>query len=55
MIISRAPFRASFCGGLLLFYVPTTQAKINVRKALKELTGLPFELDQVGCSIVFIE
>ena len=42
-------------GGFLLFYVPTAEAKANVRKALKGLTELPFELDQAGCSIIFME
>jgi D-glycero-alpha-D-manno-heptose-7-phosphate kinase len=42
-------------GGFLLFYVPTAEARANVRKALKGLAGLPFELDQAGCSIIFME
>jgi D-glycero-alpha-D-manno-heptose-7-phosphate kinase len=42
-------------GGFLLFYVPTAEAKTNVRKALNTLVELPFELDQAGCSIIFME
>jgi len=42
-------------GGFLLFYVPTAEARANVRKALKGLAELPFELDQAGCSIIFME
>jgi D-glycero-alpha-D-manno-heptose-7-phosphate kinase len=43
-------------GGFLLFYVPTEEAKKSVRAALsKGLTEMPFELDQAGCSIIFME
>ena len=42
-------------GGFLLFYVPTDAAKKDVRAALRGLTEMPFELDQAGCSIIFME
>jgi D-glycero-alpha-D-manno-heptose-7-phosphate kinase len=42
-------------GGFLLFYVPTDAAKKSVRAALRGLTEMPFELDQAGCSIIFME
>jgi D-glycero-alpha-D-manno-heptose-7-phosphate kinase len=42
-------------GGFLLFYVPSEEAKKSVRAALKGLTEMPFELDQAGCSIIFME
>lgn len=42
-------------GGFLLFYVPTEGAKASVREALSGLKEMPFELDQAGCSIIFME
>jgi D-glycero-alpha-D-manno-heptose-7-phosphate kinase len=42
-------------GGFLLFYVPTEEGKEGVRKALSDLKEMPFELDQAGCSIIFME
>ena len=42
-------------GGFLLFYVNTESKKTAVRKALNYLTEMPFELDQAGCSIIFME
>jgi D-glycero-alpha-D-manno-heptose-7-phosphate kinase len=42
-------------GGFLLFYVPSEEAKAKVRKALGDLTEMKFELDQAGCSIIFME
>lgn len=42
-------------GGFLLFYVNTESKKAAVRKALNDLTEMPFELDQAGCSIIFME
>ncbi len=42
-------------GGFLLFYVPTEQAKLEVRKALSGYQEMPFELDQSGASIIFME
>jgi len=42
-------------GGFLLFYVNTEAKKAAVRKALNYLTEMPFELDQAGCSIIFME
>lgn len=42
-------------GGFLLFYVPTEDRKASVRKALSRLKEMPFELDQAGCSIIFME
>jgi D-glycero-alpha-D-manno-heptose-7-phosphate kinase len=42
-------------GGFLLFYVPTAEAKKSVREALGGLTEMAFELDQAGCSIIFME
>lgn len=40
-------------GGFLLFYVPTQEAKENVRKAFKDYKELPFELDNSGVSIIY--
>ena len=42
-------------GGFLLFYVPTPEAKAKVRLALSNMTEMAFELDQAGCSIIFME
>ncbi len=42
-------------GGFLLFYVDDPAKKASVRKALAPLTEMPFELDQAGCSIIFME
>jgi D-glycero-alpha-D-manno-heptose-7-phosphate kinase len=42
-------------GGFLLFYVPSEEGKQGVRKALSNLKEMPFELDQAGCSIIFME
>jgi D-glycero-alpha-D-manno-heptose-7-phosphate kinase len=42
-------------GGFLLFYVPEAEAKARVRLALSDLKEMPFELDQAGCSIIFME
>lgn len=42
-------------GGFLLFYVPTEKAKAEVRKALSGYQEMPFELDQSGASIIFME
>ena len=42
-------------GGFLLFYVPNEAAKAGVRAALADLKEMPFELDQAGCSIIFME
>ena len=42
-------------GGFLLFYVPSAEGKIGVRQALSSLKEMPFELDQAGCSIIFME
>jgi D-glycero-alpha-D-manno-heptose-7-phosphate kinase len=42
-------------GGFLLFYVPTPEAKAKVRLALSDMTEMAFELDQAGCSIIFME
>jgi D-glycero-alpha-D-manno-heptose-7-phosphate kinase len=42
-------------GGFLLFYVPSEEGKSNVRSALKDLKEMRFELDQAGCSIIFME
>ncbi|MCR4561739.1 MAG: GHMP kinase [Bacilli bacterium] len=42
-------------GGFLLFYVPTEEAKAEVRRNLSYLTEMKFELDQAGCSIIFTE
>ncbi len=41
-------------GGFLLFYVPSEETKTNVRKALSDLTEMPFELDNSGSSIIFV-
>jgi D-glycero-alpha-D-manno-heptose-7-phosphate kinase len=42
-------------GGFLLFYVPSEERRASVRKALTSLKEMPFELDQAGCSIIFME
>ncbi|MCH3909417.1 MAG: GHMP kinase [Bacilli bacterium] len=42
-------------GGFLLFYVPTEAKREAVRKSLSYLTEMKFELDQAGCSIIFME
>lgn len=42
-------------GGFLLFYVPTEEAKAKVRKALYPYQEMPFELDQSGVSIIFMD
>lgn len=42
-------------GGFLLFYVPNDCDRKNVREALKDLKEMTFELDQSGCSIIFME
>lgn len=42
-------------GGFLLFYVPNEEAKQRVRTALSPLSEMSFELDQAGCSIIFME
>ena len=42
-------------GGFLLFYVNSDEKKDAVRKALSNLKEMPFELDQAGCSIIFME
>ena len=42
-------------GGFLLFYVDSDEKKEAVRKALSNLKEMPFELDQAGCSIIFME
>ncbi len=42
-------------GGFLLFYVPTEEGRRNVRKALSSYQEMPFELDQSGVSIIFMD
>jgi D-glycero-alpha-D-manno-heptose-7-phosphate kinase len=42
-------------GGFLLFYVPEEKNKENVRKSLSNLKEMPFELDQAGCGIIFMD
>jgi len=42
-------------GGFLLFYCKNDAAKAGVRKALNDLKEMPFELDQAGCSIIFMD
>lgn len=42
-------------GGFLLFYVPTEEGRNNVRKALSSYQEMPFELDQSGVSIIFMD
>lgn len=42
-------------GGFLLFYVNTPEKRESVRNALSNLKEMPFELDQAGCSIIFME
>lgn len=42
-------------GGFLLFYAEGEERKASVRHALSYLTEMPFELDQAGCSIIFME
>jgi D-glycero-alpha-D-manno-heptose-7-phosphate kinase len=42
-------------GGFLLFYVPSEEAKQKVRATLSPLSEMSFELDQAGCSIIFME
>lgn len=42
-------------GGFLLFYVPSEEAKQRVRKALTGYQEMPFELDQSGASIIFMD
>lgn len=42
-------------GGFLLFYVPGEKNKENVRKSLSNLKEMPFELDQAGCGIIFMD
>lgn len=42
-------------GGFLLFYCPTRESRAAVKEALKDLKELPFEMDQAGCSIIFMD
>lgn len=42
-------------GGFLLFYAPDEARRASVRAALAGLSEMPFELDQAGCSIIFME
>jgi D-glycero-alpha-D-manno-heptose-7-phosphate kinase len=42
-------------GGFLLFYVPGEKNKESVRKSLSNLKEMPFELDQAGCGIIFMD
>jgi D-glycero-alpha-D-manno-heptose-7-phosphate kinase len=42
-------------GGFLLFYCKNDAAKAGVRKELSYLKEMPFELDQAGCSIIFMD
>ncbi len=42
-------------GGFLMFYVPTEGAKAKIREALSGYQEMPFELDQSGASIIFME
>ncbi len=42
-------------GGFLMFYVPNETAKAKVRKVLSGYQEMPFEFDQSGASIIFME
>jgi len=42
-------------GGFLLFYCPTAEIRENVRKALKNLLEITFEIDTTGVSTLFAE
>lgn len=42
-------------GGFLLFYAKEQSDKERIREALSDLEEMKFELDQAGCSIVFME
>lgn len=42
-------------GGFLLFYVTGEDKKNSVRKALSDLREMEFEIDQAGCSVIFME
>lgn len=42
-------------GGFLLFYCPSEEIRIKTRLALHDLKELPFELDNAGASIIFMD
>lgn len=42
-------------GGFLLFYVPDSSKRAQIRAALHDLKEMPFELDQSGVSIIYTE
>ena len=41
--------------GFMIFYVPTDEARQNVRTALADLREMDFEMDNSGASIVFVD
>jgi D-glycero-alpha-D-manno-heptose-7-phosphate kinase len=42
-------------GYFLLFYVPSDDSREKVRKVFHDANEITFELDQAGCSIIFME